>query len=72
MLTDLAYNRKRAEQLSRSQQLFEKYGNFSSPSCFFVLDSFMREPSEDKMGTWGMMVGFGAGLYQATLLYRWV
>jgi len=32
----------------------------------------MREPSEDKMGTWGMMVGFGAGLYQATLLYRWV
>jgi len=37
-----------------------------------VLDSFMREPSEDKMGTWGMMVGFGAGLYQATLLYRWV
>jgi predicted naringenin-chalcone synthase len=61
-----------SQQLSRSQQLFEKYGNFSAPSCFFVLDSFMREPSEDKMGTWGMMVGFGAGVYQASLLYRWV
>ncbi|RKZ82334.1 MAG: hypothetical protein DRR19_20850 [Candidatus Parabeggiatoa sp. nov. 1] len=59
------------QQLSRSQQLFEKYGNFSAPSCFFVLDSFMREDSVDKTGTWGMMVGFGAGFYQAALLYRW-
>ena len=60
------------QQLSRSQQLFEKYGNFSSPSCFFVLDSFMQENSVDKTGIRGMMVGFGAGLYQAALLYRWV
>lgn len=60
------------QQISRSQQLFEKYGNFSAPSCFFVLDSFMRDNSVNKTGTWGMMVGFGAGLYQATLLYQWV
>jgi len=61
-----------SQQLSRSQELFEKYGNFSAPSCFFVLDSFMREDSDGKTGTKGMMVGFGAGLYQAALLYRWV
>jgi predicted naringenin-chalcone synthase len=61
-----------SQQLSRSEQLFDKYGNFSGPSCFFVLDSFMQEKSKDKTGTWGMMVGFGAGLYQAALLYQWV
>ncbi len=61
-----------SQQLSRSQELFEKYGNFSAPSCFFVLDSFMREDSDGKMGTKGMMVGFGAGIYQAALLYQWV
>lgn len=61
-----------SQQLSRSEQLFNKYGNFSSPSCFFVLDSFIQEKSKEKTGTWGMMVGFGAGLYQAGLLYQWV
>lgn len=59
------------QQLSQSQQLFDKYGNFSAPSCFFVLDSFMRNSSKNKVGTWGMVVGFGAGFYQAALLYRW-
>ena len=61
-----------SEQLSRSQEMFEKYGNFSAPSCFFVLDRFMREDSNGKAGIKGMMVGFGAGLYQAALLYQWV
>lgn len=60
-----------SEKLSRSQELFEKYGNFSAPSCFFVLDSFIREDSNRKTGTTGMVVGFGAGIYQAVVLYQW-
>lgn len=58
-------------QLERSNQLFECFGNMSAPSCFFVLDDFFREARDDKSGRFGMLVGFGAGFYLGSLLYRW-
>jgi predicted naringenin-chalcone synthase len=58
-------------QLARSKELFERYGNLSAPSCLLVLDSFFKEAKCERSGTAGMIVGFGAGLYQASVLYRW-
>jgi predicted naringenin-chalcone synthase len=59
-------------QLSRSKELFEEYGNFSSPSCLFVLDSFFKEDSAGKnSNTHGAVVSFGAGYYLASLIYNW-
>jgi predicted naringenin-chalcone synthase len=58
-------------QLSRSKECFKNFGNMSSPSCFLVFDSFCKEQSQDKSGELGMIVGFGAGFYQFSLLYRW-
>ena len=59
-------------QLFQSQQLFKQYGNFSAPSSFFVLDSFRQKATRNQARTWGMIVGFGAGFYQAALLYQWI
>lgn len=62
-----------AEQLSRSMELFYEYGNLSSPSCLFVLESFFNEKTRGtKKGKKGMVVGFGAGYYLAAFLYEWV
>lgn len=60
-----------ARKLERSTQLFERYGNMSAPSCFFVFDDFFREARDNKKGRFGMIVGFGAGFYLGSLLYRW-
>jgi predicted naringenin-chalcone synthase len=59
------------DQLARSKELFERYGNLSAPSCFLVLDSFFKNGGGDEIGTRGMVVGFGAGFYQASVLYQW-
>ncbi len=60
------------EQILRSRQLFEEYGNFSSPSCLFILNSFFNEPKNDKNSdTLGSVIGFGAGYYLAAFLYSW-
>jgi len=58
-------------QIARSKEFFEIFGNMSSPSCFLVFDSFFKEKCKDKLGELGIVVGFGAGLYQFSLLYRW-
>jgi predicted naringenin-chalcone synthase len=58
-------------QIARSKHFFENFGNMSSPSCFLVFDSFFKEQCKDKRGELGMIVGFGSGLYQFSLLYRW-
>lgn len=58
-------------QLEKSYGLFQKYGNFSSPSCLFVLNSFFSENKISKSGTQGMVVGFGAGYYLGAMYYRW-
>lgn len=59
------------EQLARSKELFERFGNLSAPSCLLVLDSFFKGGGGETIGTLGMVVGFGAGFYQASILYRW-
>jgi len=59
-------------QLTRSNELFVRFGNLSAPSCFFVFDSLFRESSEKDSGQLGMIVGFGAGFYHGAVLYRWV
>lgn len=58
-------------QLARSNEFFERYGNLSAPSCLLVLDSFFRDAKRERSGASGMVVGFGAGLYHASVLYRW-
>lgn len=58
-------------QMQRSIELFQRYGNFSAPSCLFVLDSFFNEESAGKNGKKGMMVSFGAGYYLGAMLYEW-
>ena len=60
------------DDIARSKKMFEMYGNFSSPSCFFVLDSFFNEDSTGKTDKFGLMLGFGAGYYIGALLYQWV
>ncbi|MFH1051870.1 MAG: 3-oxoacyl-[acyl-carrier-protein] synthase III C-terminal domain-containing protein [bacterium] len=60
------------EQIQRSMHMFEEYGNFSSPSCLFILDSFFNEPKNGKNSdTLGAVIGFGAGYYLAAMLYSW-
>jgi predicted naringenin-chalcone synthase len=58
------------DQIRRSKEFFHKYGNLSSPSCFLTFDSFFNEKRE-KSGDTGMIVGFGAGYYMGSVLYRW-
>lgn len=60
-----------AEQLQRPADLFHRYGNFSAPSCLFVLDSFFNEDASQKQGRKGMIVSFGAGFYLGAALYEW-
>ncbi len=59
------------EQMSRAAELFHRYGNFSAPSCLFVLDSFFNEDPAGKQGRKGMIVSFGAGYYMGAALYEW-
>jgi|GEM_PF-718205 len=60
------------EQIQRSMKLFEDYGNFSSPSCLFILDSFFNEPKDGKnSNTLGAVIGFGAGYYLGAMIYAW-
>ena len=58
------------EQLSTSYEMFNIYGNMSAPSCLLVLDKYFSN-KENKSGTKGMIVGFGAGYYMASALYKW-
>ncbi len=59
------------QQLARAVAFFIRYGNFSAPSCFFVLDSFFNEDPRGKQGRKGMIVSFGAGYYFGAALYEW-
>ena len=55
-------------QLEASRALFFQFGNFSAPSCLFVLERHFHAPV-GKSST-GAVVGFGAGYYYGTLLYE--
>lgn len=59
------------EQLVRSKQMFMQYGNMSSPSSLFVLDSFFNEPYKES-NSYGIVAAFGAGYYYGTALYKWM
>lgn len=62
-----------AEQLQPSFESFYEYGNFSAPSCFFVLKKFFyRHSLQPKSNNLGAIVGFGSGYYLGASLYRWV
>lgn len=64
-----------AEKLARSRELFLRYGNFSAPSCLFVLQSFFEEgraAPAARAGRRGVVLSFGAGYYLGALLYEWV
>jgi len=56
------------QQLAVSRQMFRKYGNFSNPSSFFILDEFFHNRREKD--ALGMVVGFGAGYYLGAMLYQ--
>ncbi len=63
-------------QISASRDLFIQYGNFSAPSCLFVLEKhFTAAKLTQQMGAGpgankGLVLGFGAGYYFGTLLYE--
>jgi predicted naringenin-chalcone synthase len=63
------------QQLQRSQNLFRRYGNFSAPSCLYVLDSFFQasrcQDRWESSHAYGVVTGFGAGYYFGSLLYQW-
>lgn len=60
------------EKLAPSRELFLEYGNFSAPSCLFVLDRFFKEAAaQAKPGRRGAVVSFGAGYYLGAMLYEW-
>ncbi|WP_457644155.1 3-oxoacyl-[acyl-carrier-protein] synthase III C-terminal domain-containing protein [Persephonella sp.] len=57
-------------QIRSSKEFFRKYGNLSSPSCFLTFDHFFKKRGGGS-GDLGMIVGFGAGYYMGSVLYRW-
>lgn len=63
------------QQIQRSKKMFQQYGNFSAPSCLYVLDSFFQDKtSEDKdknSHDYGVVTSFGAGYYFGSLVYQW-
>ena len=63
------------QAIHRSKALFQQYGNFSSPSCLYVLDSFFQDKRFqnrwESSQAYGLVTGFGAGYYLASLLYQW-
>ena len=56
------------EKILNSLNLFKQYGNFSTLSCFFVLNSFFNQPIIKEK--YGAIVSFGAGYYYGSALYR--
>lgn len=59
-------------QLEPSLQSFYQFGNFSSPSCLFVLKRFFDQQAlKPQHGKLGMIAAFGAGYYLGASLYRW-
>lgn len=62
-----------AEQIERSKSVFEKYGNFSSPSVMFVLETWFRDADraakDEKIR--GCAISFGAGYFMGGMTYHW-
>lgn len=48
------------DQLRFSREIFEEYGNMSSPTVLFVLDRILKQ-MQPRKGARGVLLGFGAG-----------
>jgi len=61
-----------AEKLTPSIEQFYKHGNTSASSCLFVLEDFFKsKKTTTTIGNKGLLVGFGAGYYLASMYYEW-
>ena len=58
------------QQLCASREVLRNFGNMSSPTVMFVLDSIIRAGNPQR-GDWGVMVALGPGLAAETALLRW-
>ncbi|WP_447123336.1 3-oxoacyl-[acyl-carrier-protein] synthase III C-terminal domain-containing protein [Glaciimonas sp. GG7] len=56
------------KDIEASKNLFENFGNFSSPSVFFILEHFFH--AKKNAQSTGVAVSFGAGYYYGSLLYE--
>lgn len=60
------------EKITPSLEQFYKYGNTSASSCLYVLEHFFnKQKATTTLGSKGLLVGFGAGYYLASLYYEW-
>ena len=55
------------EALSASREILRRYGNMSSATVMFVLESLLRSPLR---GQKGCAMAFGPGLVAETMLFR--
>jgi len=60
-----------SEQLATSKEKFINHGNFSAPSLLVVLEEFINQKDNRENENFGCLVGFGAGYYYGSLLYKW-
>ena len=64
------------EKLWATREVLKEYGNMSSASVLFVMETMRRKSEEKKMPTagegleWGLLVGFGPGITIETVLLR--
>ena len=61
------------EQLSNSKSILQKYGNFSSPSVMFVLETWFKDANRQLKDekTRGCAISFGSGYFMGGMTYHW-
>jgi alkylresorcinol/alkylpyrone synthase len=57
-------------RLAHSRHVLQRFGNMSSATVVFVLDSLLRS-SEPAPGDWGLMIALGPGFAAEGALLRW-
>lgn len=61
------------KDIKHSLDMFYKYGNVSTPSCFLVLEDYFNNPMIQKiLGSKIMLFGFGAGYYLGVSLLEYI
>ncbi|ONK70978.1 uncharacterized protein A4U43_C04F3460 [Asparagus officinalis] len=64
------------EKFAATREVLREYGNMSSASVLFVMETMRRKSEEKKMATagegleWGLLVGFGPGITVETVVLR--
>jgi len=64
------------EKLWATREVLREYGNMSSASVLFVMETMRRKSEEKKMGNagegleWGLLLGFGPGITVETVVLR--